>query len=396
MFSMNDSRLLNFDVKSDPNNLGHEWQKWLRSFRYFIVGQDITSPERTSALLLHLAGPEVQEIYDTLDPLPGESGLKEDEVVIGRLNNYFLPKTNMTYERHIFRSIKQEPGESFDQFLTRLRLQAKKCGFSNLNENVKDQIVDGCKDSNFRRKVLERGNIATLDDVIKLAQTLEVTCLQAKSYQNPEVNRVSHKPFQRKAGMATENKPVKSSPQNSASKCYRCNKTGHFSNSPNCPAREKTCNKCKKKGHFSICCKTKMHRVNHVEDAHGKSDTRQSMNYAFSIQPNEGKTINCVVGGINLSLLVDTGASVNVVDTPTWSSLKEKGIECESWKYEDQIFSYGHKTGLPVIGKFSAHVSHGQKSVEAEFLVFEGVPILSLGTAKDLEVLKIVTALSKR
>lgn len=116
----------------------------------------------------------------TLDPLPGQSGRNEDEINIGRLNNYFLPKANMTYERHIFRSIRQEQSETFDQFLTRLRSQVKKCGFSNLNENVKDLIVDGCKDPNFRRKVLERGDIATLDDVVKLAQTLEVIFLQVR------------------------------------------------------------------------------------------------------------------------------------------------------------------------------------------------------------------------
>lgn len=142
-----------------------------------------------------------------------------------------------------------------------------------------------------------------------------------------------------------------------------------------------------------------MHNVNHVEDAHGsngKSDRSQSINYAFSIQPSDGKTIDCVVGGVNLPLLVDTGASVNVVDTPTWFSFKEKGIECKSWKCQDQIFFYGHQTGLSVIGKVSAQVSPMEKCVEAEFLVFEGtgVPILSLETAKDLEVLKIVHAVT--
>ena len=393
MFALSDSRLPHFDVKTNPNNLGNEWQKWLRSFRYLVIGQDITSPERISALLLHLAGPDVQEIYDTLDPLPGEEKMNEDEIVVDRLNDYFLPKTNHTFERHIFRSMKQEPEETVDQFLTRLRSQAKRCGFHDPNENVKDQLVDGCRDFNFRRKVLERGDGASLSDVVKLAQTLEITGLQERSYRTAEVNRVSKKTYQAK---------TKNTKQSNL-KCYRCNQAGHFSNSPDCPAREKTCKKCKKRGHFSVCCRTKnqQHSVNHVVEPEitpvEKHRNSEARHYAFSVSPEKGKKIECDVGGVQLSLLVDSGASVNVIDTSTWNALKQQGIECDSFKCDEQIFSYGHEKGLPVIGKFMTTVCHNGKIVEAEFLVFEGtgVPILSLHTANELEVLKIVNAVSK-
>lgn len=46
------------------------------------------------------------------------------KTAIDKLNKYFLPKQNRVYERHLFRLIKQEPGEKFGKFLLRLQTQS--------------------------------------------------------------------------------------------------------------------------------------------------------------------------------------------------------------------------------------------------------------------------------
>ena len=45
------------------------------------------------------------------------------------LENYFKPKRNFVYERYIFNSREQNPGESVDSFVTRLRKYKSSCEF---------------------------------------------------------------------------------------------------------------------------------------------------------------------------------------------------------------------------------------------------------------------------
>ncbi len=60
-----------FDIHSDPNSVGLEWKRWLRSFQLYADGkgliivpdQDDNQVQRR-ALLLHCAGPDVQDIFD--------------------------------------------------------------------------------------------------------------------------------------------------------------------------------------------------------------------------------------------------------------------------------------------------------------------------------------------
>ena len=45
---------------------------------------------------------------------------------------------------------------------------------------------------------------------------------------------------------------------------------------------------------------------------------------------NTGRTINVLVGGISVRVLIDSGASTNVIDKGTWEELKSQKIECKS------------------------------------------------------------------
>ena len=70
------------------------------------------------ALLLHLAGPDVQDIFSTL---PHTGDIKDYKKAIDALNLYFIPKVDTTYARHCFRKLTQASGETVCQFATRLR-----------------------------------------------------------------------------------------------------------------------------------------------------------------------------------------------------------------------------------------------------------------------------------
>ena len=55
-----------FSVSSEYTTLGQRWERWVRSLEYYLTASNITDSARKKAVLQHLAGPEVQDIFLTL------------------------------------------------------------------------------------------------------------------------------------------------------------------------------------------------------------------------------------------------------------------------------------------------------------------------------------------
>ena len=65
-------------------------------------------------MLLHLTGPDVQEIFSTL----ADTGEAIDyATAVTALNGYFLPKANASFARQKFHRLQQKEGETILQLL---------------------------------------------------------------------------------------------------------------------------------------------------------------------------------------------------------------------------------------------------------------------------------------
>jgi hypothetical protein len=129
------SDLGNFDLYSDPTTLSLRWKEWLRQYEQFLVAMDIKDDT------LYAAGNKVEIIFATLSEVGEEKDYKK---AVGKLNEYFLPKKNVLLETHKFCQLKQITEETIDQYCTRLRQQAIICEFSNSENELKIQLVEGC------------------------------------------------------------------------------------------------------------------------------------------------------------------------------------------------------------------------------------------------------------
>ncbi len=98
----------------DHRTLAQRWEKWTKSLDYYLRTSGVTDQKRKCAVLLHLAGPDVQEIFETL-PDTGD----DYKTAVEKLNEYFKPKKYIPFERHVFRQAFQQPDESMDAFVTR-------------------------------------------------------------------------------------------------------------------------------------------------------------------------------------------------------------------------------------------------------------------------------------
>jgi len=80
------------------------------------VAKGVVNAAQKKALLLHTAGIEVQELYETLsDPGPSaefeEDTATDSEKTVRTLNEYFVTKLTEPYERHVFSSMAQQDGK---------------------------------------------------------------------------------------------------------------------------------------------------------------------------------------------------------------------------------------------------------------------------------------------
>jgi hypothetical protein len=423
--------LSNFDCNGDATSVGPRWKRWRKAFQYYVEGKGINNHARMRALLLHTAGMDVQDIFETLDEIEFVQVEDEEDNVykqsMRKLDSYFTPKLNVPYERHVFRACRQESDETVDQYVTRLKKQALNCEFGDDNgkaDAIRDQVIDTCRSSHLRRKLLQRGHELTLPIVLDTARAMEAVDQQSKrmeaSVSNPKhsVNRVhtssnySHKSYEKKG---------QSQGQGQNKSCFRCGIEGHFSKDPVCPARNATCNKCGYKGHYSGLCKTKTEnrfakdkdqdtpknrKPGEDKGARPKSKKQSSYNmelrddssdedYAFHVRAGSPKlndaTIDTKVGGVYIRTLIDSGSTANVVDSETWKYLKKNRVKCDSQQATRNLYPYGSTNPLESLGKFSATVEIGDKSVEASFMVIKGQgrSLLSKATAEELGVLKV-------
>lgn len=427
-----------FDYTLYEESCGLEWKNWHRSFEWYLKANHIEEDSDKFVKLLHLSGRKVQELYSTL-PVPPSikqvsrgplatgivPHLSDYEMALAKLNEFFEPKKNSTYERHMFRVLKQEEGEKIGIFAMRLRVQAEKCEFGEaLEDNVKDQIIEKCLSSKLRRELLKLGDTG-LDKVLKTAKIFESIEEQSQTFNHPNADKIGSNDNVNKI----DSKPNFKSNAYKQIDCSRCGFTGHRSADDKCPARGKTCNKCNGRDHFSRKCRSvkrfrpfenkplrPKRNIEPVADVKQETDeppSKKSSNdetvkmiesyqsnikgdYVFCINTNaDSKTeneIDCKIGGIDVRATIDSGSKYNIIDVNDWEFLKSKRINViDQRKETDRSFTAYGGHPLTVVGIFTATIETAYKRCTAEFHVMKdyGKILIGYDTAISLGVLKM-------
>lgn len=134
-----------FNCHGDPSTVSQNWEKWKKSFEYFLAASGINDDGRRKALLLHMAGAETQEVFETL--AVAETTYT---AALGALDTHFTATKNVPFERATFHSAKQAPGESIDEFVTRLRKLTEFCEYGAERDNeIRDQLVATCSSKRY-------------------------------------------------------------------------------------------------------------------------------------------------------------------------------------------------------------------------------------------------------
>ena len=423
-------------MPNGEGNVGARWKKWTTRFELFLHGMNITSPSRKKSLLIHYAGEEVFNIYDTFTPAQkGDQTEQGYSTLTQSLSAYFEPQKNLAYEVYKFRQAKQETSESIDNFCTRLRHLSSTCEFADNDIEIKNQIVQGCVSQRLRRRALRED--LTLDDLLKAARALELSDEQAVAMesQNANVNAINkkkpvrHQPQYRAPPHQQQHqnvnrthrshkfhdnskqasyKPPHQPFQTSSYPCAWCGGPRHPKDK--CPASDKFCSYCSKPGHFAKVChsRRKQQQPPNARNIHVKSihedfsamnlistptpnpnfDSDSEQEYIFSINHDNSPQVQISLQDRQVPFIIDTGASCNVIDEKSFLQLNNISLS----KPTSKLFAYGDSNPLHVIGVFESLISYNDTSVNAKFHVVRSTTtsgnLLSANTAKALNLIQ--------
>ena len=401
-----------FSVSSDSHSVGIRWDKYVNKIENLFVGLNVETKKRRKALLLHYAGDEVYEIYETLDLNNSDSNYDETKAA---LKQHFSANTNTEFEKFEFRNLQQQQGESIDQFTTRLRQKATHCAFGNKDDEIKSQFIQGVSSQKLRIRCLESSD-KPLSDLLKIARTMDLAQAQAESMSREQFRSQEHvdKIHKRPSTTSKPNSSQRNTPttaprqENSsqiqrASSCRNCGGPYPHMNG-RCPAIGSKCNYCHKVNHFIAVCRKRLQsgqrRVREINAEQGfesrDRDSNSEEEYLYGLSVNAiGKKkvplIRLKIQGAETSVLVDTGSSINVVSESILSKMTPRP---KPQKAQIKAYAFGQNTSLPVQNTYTLSIESDKKFATAVFHTIKGSSetLISYETAVELGIVPVINS----
>ncbi|VDI10629.1 Hypothetical predicted protein [Mytilus galloprovincialis] len=299
------------------------WKSFQQHTEFWFAGPLAKTAEAQKCNYLMIwIGNKGRDIYSTWDLSVDDK--KKLDVHYQNFEKHVRPKSNKIYSRYKFLSRVQKEIDTFEEYLTDLKILVKDCGYATPEEMVRDAIVFGTKDHKVREKCITEGSELSLEKAINFARTYELSKAQLQTMESEDktinmLNKQGSRSSGKKYGK--QYTPQRGTPQNNkgqspnfANKCKNC---GGKHERRKCPAFGKQCNKCHKYNHFASVClsSNKSPKKMHTLDICSESDDDEL--FVATIDNQElntdewTETIN--VNDVPVNFQLDTGAKCNVL-----------------------------------------------------------------------------------
>ena len=179
-----------------------------------------------------------------------------------RFENYLSPKSNFRLARYKLRTLKQEPGETVDSFVKKIRVLVEECRFTNPDEHIIDSLIFGSNSKRTQAKLLDKDTTLSLDTALDIARTEEATSNQIREITPDSSTRVD----------ALKHGGLPDKPRGPTIRLCGCCGTEHdISERRYCPAYGSKCGTCGKENHWrKVCRSSKPHHQAHQRGGRGK------------------------------------------------------------------------------------------------------------------------------
>ena len=132
--------------------------------------------------------------------------------------------------------------------------------------------------------------------------------------------------------------------------------------------------------------------IDEHEESYGNGIVNDG-DYLFAINNDAYDRIDINIGGVRIkNVMIDSGASCNIVGKRTWLYLKQKKIKARTEKDYAEIYGYGQQR-LRTLGKFYCNIdcpdTDVQSKVKFTVLDHDGPTLIGRETAETLGVLRV-------
>ena len=295
-------------------------------------GYDELKKERKIEIFYVTVGPQVENVVLGLS-----KGNEDYDGILKIADGFFELTKDTTYETLQFRKMQQEPHETLDEFVVRLKHQAKSCGFNDTEAQVRLQVISGARSSTLRRRILEEN--WDLDSLLKKARQADVSAEHAVKIESEcagasrpvlikqEVAKLEPRAIPYKEGRRAKAQGDK---RNEA-RCFKCGGAYPHRDKP-CPAAKEKCRRCHRLGHYERCCKEQGERDRRPREqvraleSRRREEEPEERDWVWSVTNDEGERETAVVDlcGSEVAALLDTGATVSVINRLTYQRLRDK------------------------------------------------------------------------
>lgn len=384
-----------FDAVGDPSTLAQRWGTWKSEFELYVVASGVSDATQQRALLLHLAGPQVRDIFNNSIPTAARGEAKDYKKAMDALTEYFKPQKNVPMARQAFLAAQPRAGETINNFVTRLQMLAEHCEYGDEKDNqVRDRTISHIKDKFLKAKLYREDNLslAKMLDIVAQYHDKDALVLAAETVQQ----------------IRDQTSFTKEKSQKAKGKCWKCAKTGHYAKDCRC-SKNHRCEQCGLIGHFAVCCKTKREQSKTGPTERGKgqpqqgkgnasrqdvrqvSDEREEDFYIFCTDPNSNDLLDILIEDKSVNVVVDSGASCNLMCEEVFNYVT--GGKASLSDTTKRIFPYASDKPLDLAGKCCLNVCEPKSgnSVVVEFFITQGKAATLLGRASSelLGVLRV-------
>ena len=374
-----------FDL-TEKDTLKTRWNKYLKHFNTLCNVIGVTVDGQKLSMLLTYIGYEMYKIHENI--------ITVEEPTLAQVNAasevHFAPTSNPAYECYLFLQLKQRQDETIHEFYIRLKEQGQKCGFTNLNREIKQQVELATCSNKLQRYSFQNPD-KSLSELLTIAKSFEDMKIYVDEVEKPDMH-----PINALCGTI-------------------------YPHEVKCPAESKVFNKSKKVGHYVKCCKTKLTQKNdnHKDNSRQNPHPEQTLNrvthspsvpkehknifvdevysdndeYLFAVkdlfkdqvfETRENFITTVKIANQNVAALVYTGASVNILNMRTFTEINnrlEKPLNLKRTKDDPH---------LKILGEVDTVIETKTKFLESKFFVAEteninlllGVTSLALGMIK--------------
>lgn len=367
-------------VIEHDKDMAREWKLWKQQYEFFetATGMDTKSQKVQVATFMSAIGYSALQIYNSHPTPTTERTLDE---VKNLFQKYFTPKINTTFERYKFNKIAQKDGETIDELMSRLRLQAQNCAFEGLTDSLlRDQLILGIQSDDLRTKLLSQD--IDLAKAIQLCQATEMAQKQSAQIVNEGDKTVNF---------------VKKFP-NHKTKRFDCRNCGKNHEIRRCTAYNHVCKKCNQRNHFEKFCKKKLWKNSH------KSNDSPSKQIHCCEEPEDDDDDSLFIGtiaentnlecdnfteklymeGNSYKIKLDTGAQCNVL--PKWV-IEKTNANINPSKVKHLVSFSNHR--MKVLGETLIPCTIAGRQCKIAFkVVAENIkPILEANACENLDLL---------